>query len=281
MITAAQRVLLVDDEIEIADMLRLFFEAQGYIFIHAADGEQAQRLAPRVMPHAILMDIGLPDTDGYTLAAWLRTGPRTAHIPLLFASQWNDRDNRLTGLGMGAEDFIGKPYDLQELLLRLQNSISHAARTHLTDLRTGLPAAFHARRRLADARIDPARAIVEIELKQVIAYCNTYGSAAGADVHRTVGGLLLDMVNRHGEPDDFLGYLDEDQYVVITSPVAAYALAKDLGSRFDALSGDFYREMKPPVGGNGAGESRPDDRLRLACRITVGEASAGTPPMMV
>ena len=78
------QVLLVEDETEIADMLSIFFEDRGFILYHAFNGEEALQKVPSVMPHVILMDITLPDMDGYEICRRLRQQPRTSHIPIIF-----------------------------------------------------------------------------------------------------------------------------------------------------------------------------------------------------
>ena len=263
------RILLVEDEHDIADMLRMFFRLHGYAFYHAGDGEEALVLASEMLPHAILMDITLPDTDGFQLTVRLRGRPRTAHLPIIFATKWGGRDKRLAGLELGADDYVTKPYDVQELLLRVQNAISRAARTHYTDLRTGLPAAFMARPWIEAARRDPGRAIIEFTLEHAIPYREVYGGAANAAVAQMIGELLLDVVNRHGDLADFIGYLDDDNFLVITSAAQAQVIAAQVAAVFNDTTHRFYSDSDQAQGGLViGGDWYPF--MRLLCRITVG-----------
>jgi len=260
MTTALTRILLVEDEPDIGDMLRLFFDWRGYAFSHACDGEEAFEIATQSMPHLILMDISLPDTDGYALTLNLRSCPRTAHIPNIFLTKWASREKRLTGLALGADDYLTKPFDLQELLLRVQNTIARAAREYFTDLRTGFPAVFTARERLNQARSDPKQAIIEVILENGIPYREQYGSATAADIYYDVSKLVLSVVNHKGRATDFVGYLDEDQFIIITAQANAQSVAGQITAVFNNSVMRYYPDVVDPA-----------DMMRLFCRITSGE----------
>jgi CheY-like chemotaxis protein len=238
--TTQGRILLIDDEHEIGTMLHLFFDWCGYEFFHTDTGAEGLQMASEVMPHMILMDVTLPDTDGFAVTVKLRWRPRTAHIPIIFLTKWNSRDRRLTGLGLGASDYVPKPFNLKELLLRVQNGIARSARENLTDLRTGLPAAVKARDWLAAARTDPEQAIIEVALQHGIPFRNVYGSVAAAAVHRQIAGLLLAAVNRQGTPDDFIGYLDEENWVIVTPQDRADGIARQITTVFNRRAPEHY-----------------------------------------
>lgn len=258
---SAERILLVDDEPDVGDMLRLFFTWKDYNFYYAEDGRTALDMAARVMPHVILMDAMLPDTDGFQVTTQLRRLPRTAHIPVIFLTRWNRRDRRLTALALGADDFVPKPFDISELLLRVQNTIARAARDHFTDLRTGLPAVFTARERLTQARRDPSQAIIELTITHAVAFQVAFGSAAYATVRRSLGSLLLDVLNAQGRLEDFVGYSDEDQFVIITAADEAETVVAQITDLFSA----------PGVQSGPAPGSPPPESIGLESRITLGE----------
>ncbi len=122
------RVLLVEDEYEIAEMLALYFAGKGFLLFHAGDGKTALERTTSVLPHIILMDITLPDLDGFEITKRIRQNPHTSHIPVIFLTRRGGRDDRLAGLELGADDFIAKPFDLEELTLRIRNSVRRAVR---------------------------------------------------------------------------------------------------------------------------------------------------------
>ena len=267
-----QRILAVEDDHDIADMLELYLTLHGYEFHHARNGETALDIAPRMLPHAILLDLSLPDMTGYSVMAGLSENPRTSHIPVLFTSKWGSRDKRMIGLALGADDFLTKPFDLKEMLLRVQNSIARAARESFTDLRTGLPAAFTARKTLDSARTNPHRAIIEINIRNMIPYFDAYGSAASAEVQQKLARLLLEIVNLEGHLNDFIGYLDEDEFIIVTANAHAEAITERLTEMFALKIATFIPATDWRTH-NAHQNDSTKPRLQLTCRVTTGEVS--------
>jgi DNA-binding response OmpR family regulator len=134
------RLLIVEDDSDISNMLRIYFSSQGYEVDIAPRGSEALEKTRHVMPHLIILDIMLPDIDGYEVCRTLRTNTRTSHVPVIFLTQRDERSDRLKGLELGADDYITKPFDIEELKWRVQNAINRAERESLTDPQTGLPA---------------------------------------------------------------------------------------------------------------------------------------------
>src|SRR5258708_18801801 len=122
-----KRVLVVvEDDPDTSSLLGLYFSGYEYDVTQASRGEEGLAAARRKLPDVILLDIGLPDIDGYAVCAALRASPRTSHIPVVFLSEKASTSDRLAGLGAGAQDYITKPFDLEELRLRVQNLISRS-----------------------------------------------------------------------------------------------------------------------------------------------------------
>lgn len=133
------RLLVVEDDFDISNMLRIYFAGQGYGVDVATRGSDALEKTRQNIPELIVLDIMLPDIDGFEVCRQLRTNTRTSHIPVIFLTQKDERSDRLQGLELGADDYITKPFDIEELKLRVQNAIARAERESLTDPRSGLP----------------------------------------------------------------------------------------------------------------------------------------------
>src|SRR3989337_379499 len=82
----------------------------------------------------------LQDMDGFEVCRILRTNTRTSHVPIIFLTQKDERSDKLQGLELGADDYVTKPFDIEELQLRVQRAIQRAEQQSLTDPRSGLPA---------------------------------------------------------------------------------------------------------------------------------------------
>ena len=120
------RILVVEDDFDISNMLRIYFTSQGYDVAIAGRGGEALDRCRQQLPNVIVLDIMLPDIDGYEVCTRLRTNLRTSHIPIIFLTQKDERSDRIAGLELGADDYITKPFDIEELRLRVQGAIRRA-----------------------------------------------------------------------------------------------------------------------------------------------------------
>src|SRR5512136_426297 len=134
------RLLVVEDDNDISNMLKIYFTGLGYDVDVAPRGSEALEKTRIVLPHLIVLDIMLPDIDGYEVCRRLRQSTRSSHIPVIFLTQKDERSDKLQGLELGADDYITKPFDIEELKLRVQGAIKRSERESLTDPRSGLPA---------------------------------------------------------------------------------------------------------------------------------------------
>ena len=133
------RILVVEDDFDISNMLRIYFAGQGYEVQVAPRGGDALAMTRKQLPNLIVLDIMLPDMNGYDVCRELRQTTRTSHIPIIFLTQKDERSDKIAGLELGADDYITKPFDIEELKLRVQNAISSANRHAQIDDKSGLP----------------------------------------------------------------------------------------------------------------------------------------------
>lgn len=117
-----QRILIVDDELHIRRLLHGTLTRAAYEVIEARTGREALALAASVQPDAILLDLGLPDRDGLELVAILKSQSKT---PLLVVSAREATDDKVAALDLGADDYVTKPFDGEELLARLRAALRH------------------------------------------------------------------------------------------------------------------------------------------------------------
>lgn len=117
------RVLVVDDEPQNRMLIKLFCERWGYEVVEAQDGEEAILKVKEEKPDVVLMDAMMPRMDGFTATKVLKSDPQTEFVPVIMVTALDAREDRLRGIDAGADDFLTKPIDMQELHLRLRNTI--------------------------------------------------------------------------------------------------------------------------------------------------------------
>lgn len=123
---SGKRILVVEDEIETEEMLRTYLEYCGYEVFTTAWGEDVLGICRESHPDLIILDIQLPDIDGYEVYRELGSTQQTSHIPVIFLTKVVDGDLKAAGRAKGAFDYITKPFDLQELGRRVQDALSRA-----------------------------------------------------------------------------------------------------------------------------------------------------------
>ncbi len=139
MLEAKPVLLIVEDDLDVADMLNAYFNVQGFEVQTANWGEDAVKACSSHPPDLVILDIRLPDIDGFEVARRLRTNRRTQTIPIIFLTEKRARSDRLQGLELGGDDYITKPFDIQELRLRVRNALSRTRLGTVTNPVTNLP----------------------------------------------------------------------------------------------------------------------------------------------
>jgi len=227
------RLLVVEDDVDIGNMLKIYFSGMEFEVDVAVRGKDALEKTKQVLPQLIVLDIMLPDIDGYEVCKTLRTNMRTSHIPVIFLTQKDERSDKLQGLELGADDYITKPFDIEELKLRVQGAIKRAERESLTDPRSGRPAG-----RLIE---DQLRRIIRVKgwslldtgINHFEPFKNVYGFVAGDDVIRFTSMLIGEVVDEIGTTSDFIGHAGGDNFIIITTEEKAEPIKARLKERFD------------------------------------------------
>jgi len=211
------RLLVVEDDIDIGNMLKIYFGGMDFDVDVAVRGSEALEKTKQVLPHLIVLDIMLPDIDGYEVCRNLRTNMRTSHIPVIFLTQKDERSDKLQGLELGADDYITKPFDIEELKLRVQGAIRRSERESLTDPRSGLPAGRLIEEQLRRIIREKSWALLDARVNNFDSFKDVYGFVAGDDVLRFTAMMIGEVVDELGTTSDFIGHAGGDNFIIITT----------------------------------------------------------------
>ncbi len=244
MVEEKRTVLIVEDDLDVADMLNAYFRVQGYDVLTVNWGEDGIRACHTSHPDLIILDIRLPDIDGYEVARRLRSNRRTENIPIIFLTEKRHRNDRLKGLELGADDYITKPFDIQELRLRVRNSLRRSSQGSLNNPITGLPEGLLVEERLMENLENAQKwALLLVSLKHLDSFREAYGFVASDDVLRAVSLMVHNSVRDFGDPDDFLGHLNTAQLVILTQPEHINELGERIYTRL-VQSLDYFYPLK-------------------------------------
>jgi PleD family two-component response regulator len=226
------RLLVVEDDFDISNMLKIYFTGLGYDVDVAPRGNEALEKTRVVLPNLIVLDIMLPDIDGYEVCRRLRQSTRSSHIPVIFLTQKDERSDKLQGLELGADDYITKPFDIEELKLRVQGAIRRSEREALTDPRSGLPAGRLIEEQLRLTIRQSGWAYMDIRINYFDQFKDIYGFVAADDVLRFAAMLMSEVVDELGSSSDFIGHAGGDNFIIISSDDHSEKIRQRLKSRF-------------------------------------------------
>ncbi len=234
------KVLVVEDDLDVAEMLNAYFRVQGYEVFTVNWGEDGVRACQTMRPDLVILDIRLPDIDGYEVAKRLRADRRTQDVPIIFLTEKRDRADRLQGLELGADDYITKPFDVQELRLRVRNALRRATQGTLTNPVSGLPEGALVNERLSEILQKNGWTLLVISLENLDAFREMYGFVASDDVLRAVSLMINNAVREFGNADDFVGHLSPTEFVLVVSSATADGLLERIRSRLEQSLDYFY-----------------------------------------
>ncbi len=244
-----KRLLIIEDDPDVAELLLVYFDSSVYEVIHAETGQRGIDYARTRFPHLILLDVMLPDLDGYEVCRAIRTMSFTRYIPVIFLTQRDERANKVRGLELGADDYVTKPFDVDELRLRVNGAINRATRDSLHEPRSGLPTG-----QLIEAEMTRRQqhgesfVRVDFALEHFADYRDVYGFVAADSVFGFAARALQESISQHGTQDDFVGVL-EDQFVVLTQTEHAQAIIQAAQARFSGAVKPFYTFSDVDQGG--------------------------------
>lgn len=238
--TKPYKILIVEDDPNTAEMLRAYFEAQGYQVLTAAWGGEAIQVCEDTVPDLIIEDIRLPDIDGYQVVHELRKHTRTSNVPIIFLTERQAHDDRIAGLRLGAVAYLSKPFDMQELNLRVRNALRRASYASLVSPVTGLPVRQVTEEWLRQIINHQGWAIVYVSICNIESFSETYGFVAGDDVLRAVGLIIGHVVDQIGSTDDQVGHIDQAGFILVTQESRVDDMHAALTDRLSKAFNYFY-----------------------------------------
>lgn len=234
------KILIVEDDLDLAEMLTAYFKVQDYDVLTAAWGKEALELVQSHSVALVMLDIRLPDIDGYEVCRQMRLQRKTQNVPIIFLTEKRDRVDKLQGLELGVVDYITKPFDVQELRIRVRNAISRAVRQTGSNPVTELPESEQADQRLGELLLtDDAWSVLLIDIKGMGNFRESYGFVAADDVLRAISMMIKNAV-REMDGEDFVGHLAPEDFMVITTPEKVDKLRSRITTRINQSSEYFY-----------------------------------------
>lgn len=236
-----KRILIVDDDALIRKAIRKVVENYGYIVSEAKNGFEVLSKVNKELPNLIILDILLPDIDGFKVLAKLKEDINTKHIPVILLSAIEKADEKVKGLYLGAADYITKPFSEAEFGARIEMLLQRTEEEYSASPTTRLPGNIsieNAITRRIDRKIPFA--VCYCDLDNFKAYNDTYGFSKGDGVIRLTAKVIMSAMKELGNSDDFLGHIGGDDFILITTPDKVEPITKRIIETFDKVIPFYY-----------------------------------------
>lgn len=238
---AKSKILVAEDEEHIAMLIKDTLEAAQFDVVVVGDGEQAMALLPLENPDLVLLDVQMPRMDGFQVCQKIKSDVFLRHIPVVMLTALSSSNSKVVGLDRGADDYITKPFDTNELIARIRTILRRTALGLEANPLTRLPGNVAIEKEIRHRMEEHLPfAVLYLDLNSFKAYNDKYGFLAGDNVIRETARLILAAAR--GE-HDFVGHVGGDDFIVVTVPEQAEPICQSVIQAFDAKSPSFYGEL--------------------------------------
>ncbi|HET8542621.1 MAG TPA: response regulator [Anaeromyxobacter sp.] len=238
---AGARVLVVDDDPDIRAICAAVLGGHGYAVDEAESCARARQLVLERRPQVVLVDVALPDGDGFSLLEGLAEARAAEPFAAVFVTARGEVADKVRGLKLGADDYLTKPFDAEELVARvdavLRRREAALAASPMTRLPGGRAIDREVERRL-EAKVPFALSYVDLD--NLKAYNDTYGYAKADGVVLQTAGILRDVVAHRGGEHAFLGHVGGDDFVLLTGADRAGEVCREIIAAFDRVIPLYY-----------------------------------------
>jgi diguanylate cyclase (GGDEF)-like protein len=240
---AKPKILIVDDDPDILDVLEITLLDENYEILKAMDGQEAIRIIKSKPLDLVLLDYAMPKMNGREVCQEVKKDILLRHLPIIMVTGKGEVSDKVGGIDAGADDYIVKPFEPKELLARIRMVLRRAAIDLEANPLTRLPGNVSILNELS-RRIESKAlfAVCYLDLDKFKAYNDKYGFEHGDEVIRETARILIQTTHQMGNPNDFIGHIGGDDFVIVTAPDVVDNICKKIIADFEKAVPSFYNE---------------------------------------
>lgn len=237
------KILIIDDEPDIRDVLKITLECEGFEIYEAADGVDGLEKVHKVSPDIVILDYKMPRMNGLEVCQILKKDILLRHMPIIMLTGKGETQDKVMGINAGADDYVVKPFDPQELVARINMIVRRSTRDLDANPLSRLPGNITIMSEF-EAAIKNGKpfAVCYIDLDKFKSYNDTYGFEHGDEVIRESARIILSAATEVGNKDDFVGHIGGDDFVLLTTPEKSETISRRVISDFDKIAPSFYNK---------------------------------------
>lgn len=244
-----KKILIIDDTDLMVKLITDILEEKGYEVVSANNGTDGIKMVMAEKPDLVLLDVVMPGIDGFEVCKLLRQDESNNLMPIIILTGQGNEEDKLAGLELGADDYITKPFNPRELVSRVKNTLLRIDRNRWANPLTGLPGNTEIQSEI-NSRIvkDMKFSVLYLDVDNFKAYNDVYGFARSDTAIKMIADILADNSRTFGSPNDFIGHIGGDDFVIITSPEYVDALCENIIKEFDERVPELYSDEDRKAG---------------------------------
>lgn len=244
-----KKILIIDDTELMVKMITDILTLEGYEVVSTNNGTEGIQMVMAQKPDLVLLDVIMPGLDGFEVCKLLREDESNNLMPIIILTAQGNEEDKLTGLELGADDYITKPFNPRELISRVKNTLLRIERNRLANPLTGLPGNNEIQSEINYKIANEALfSVLYLDVDNFKAYNDVYGFARGDTAIKLIADILSDIVPVFGSHNDFIGHIGGDDFVVITTPKDADIICENIIKEFDERVPGLYSSHNRKIG---------------------------------
>lgn len=281
-----EKVLIVEDEPHLSELASIKLSNAGYRVMTAADGEEALAKIRNSKPDMVLLDLTLPNKDGFEVCFELRRDAATRDLPIIMLLSKGQDPTQIQAMGLRVEDFLIKPFSPRDVLVKVNTLMARARYLREANPLTGLPGKQQVHDQLAKLLQDKRQFnLIFVDLDDFHVYNQVYGFSQGNEVIKYLARVIKDSLADLPEIDYYLGHAGGDDFLALLPPGKGVAVAESIIKRFEAGIGELYtpedRERGGIVARNRQGVAKQWPLLTVSVAMVTNEHRDFSEPLEV
>lgn len=244
-----KKILIIEDSEMMVKLTADILREKGYEVIAAYNGLDGIRMVASEKPDLVLLDVVMPGISGYEVCKMLREDESNNLMPIIMLTAQGNEDDKLTGLELGADDYITKPFNPREFISRVSNTLLRIDRNRWANPLTGLPGNIEIQSEINHRIAKGVKfSVLYLDVDNFKAYNDVYGFACGDRSIKMIADIIMDAVRNYGSQGDFIGHIGGDDFIIITDPEFSDDLCKNIIKEFDRKIPEMYTDEDRKAG---------------------------------
>lgn len=234
------KILIVDDNPDILELIEATLESE-FLVQKAETGYQALAKIQEITPNLLILDFSLPDINGDEVCQKIRQNALLLNLPILMLTGKGEVEDKVKGLEAGADDYMTKPFLPQELIARIRMLIRRSSLNLDANPLSRLPGNISINKELeAKLASQEKFAVLYVDIDNFKVLNDFYGFSRGDQIIKETSRILVETIQKKGDPADFIGHIGGDDFVIITSLENCEKIAKNIITSFDKAAPFFF-----------------------------------------